>query len=195
MNTQDVETKTKWILDTGHCQVNFKVKYMNLTFLSGRFNEFDACIYTIGNDLLTAEIDFWINSASIDTGNENRDKHLKGPDFLDAEKFKEINFTSNTITYGNVGIMYELYGNLTLKGISKKIKLEVEFDGILKDSWGNTKAFLRIKTKINRNNWEINWNVTRDSGSGIVSKEVWLESEMVLVKYYGTIPYYKNSGL
>jgi len=192
MNTQDVEIKTKWILDTGHCQVNFKVKYMNLTFLTGRFNEFEACIYTTGNDLLTAEIDFWINSASIDTGNENRDKHLKGPDFLDAEKFKEINFTANTITYGNVGIMYELYGELTLKGISKKIKLEVEFDGILKDSWGNTKAFLRIKTKINRKNWEINWNVTRDSGSGIVSNEVWLESELVLIKYYGAAPLNKK---
>ena len=192
MNTEDVDTKIKWILDTGHSQVNFKVKYMNLTFLSGRFNEFDASIYTTGADLLSAEIDFWINPASIDTGNENRDKHLKGPDFFDVEKFKEINFTSNTIEYGKAGIIYELYGNLYLKGISKKIKLEVEFDGILKDSWGNTKAFLRIKTKINRNEWDINWNVTRDSGSGIVSDEVWLESELVLVKYFGAVPLHKK---
>jgi len=99
---------------------------------------------------MTSEIDFWMNPASVDTGNADRDTHLKSADFFDVENHKQISFTGNTYEKVDNDGSYTLYGDLNIKGITKQIKLDVEFGGVMKDPWGNEKAGFTINGKINR---------------------------------------------
>lgn len=182
METTEVTTKTKWGIDPVHSEISFKIKHLMITNVKGVFKEFDASIYTTGEDFMTAEIDFWMNPASVDTRDEKRDEHLKSADFFDVENFKEINFTANTIEEVDKDGSYELYGDLTIKGIKKRIKLDVEFGGVMKDPWGNQKAGFTINGKINRKDWGLNWNTALEAGGVLVSNEVRITCEVQLVK-------------
>ncbi len=182
METTQVITKTKWGIDPAHSEIGFKVKHLMVTNIRGTFKEFDASIYTTGEDFMTAEIDFWLNPASVDTRDEKRDAHLKNADFFDVENFKEINFTADSYENVDNDGSYELYGDLTIKGIKKQIKLDVEFGGIIKDPWGNHKAVLKINGKINRKDWGLNWNAALETGGVLVSEDVWISCELQLVK-------------
>jgi len=177
-----VITKTKWNIDPANSLIGFKVKYLKFTNVRGSFKEYDASIYTTGEDFLSAEIDFWLNPASINTGNENRDAHLRSSDFFDVEQYKEVNFTANTFQNGDESDRYVLYGELTMKGIKKQIKLDVEYGGIIKDPWGTDKALFKIKGKINRKDWGLNWNEVLETGGVLVSEDVWVNCEVLLVK-------------
>ena len=119
-------------------------------------------IYTTGKDFQSAEIDFWIDAASITTGNEKRDEHLKSADFFDVENYRQITFTSSTMAKADMDGNLGLWGELTLRGITKNIKLDVQFGGILKDPWGNEKAGFSISATINRNDWGLVWNKAFD---------------------------------
>ena len=121
-----------------------------ITNVKGVFNEFDASIYTTGEDFMTAEIDFWMNPASVDTNDAKRDGHLKSADFFDVENHKQITFLGDSVENVDNDGSYELYGNLTIKGITHKIKLDVEFGGVMRDPWGNEKAGFTINGKFNR---------------------------------------------
>ena len=182
METTEVNTKTKWVIDPAHSEIGFKAKYLMFTNVRGSFKEFDASIYTTGEDFLSAEVDFWINPASIKTGDEKRDAHLRSADFFDVENFKEINFTGNTYERIDNESRYKLYGDLTIKGIKKQIKLDVEFGGVVKDPWGNPKAVFNINGKINRKDWELTWNAALETGGVLVSEDVWINCEVQLVK-------------
>ena len=178
---EQVLTKTKWVIDPMHSQIGFKVKHLMVANVRGTFKEFEASIYTTDEDFLSAEIDFWINPASIDTGQEKRDDHLRSADFFDVDKFKEINFTGNT--FEKVGEeRYALYGDLTMKGIRKQIKLDVQFGGVIKDPWSNHKAIFTINGKINRKDWGLNWNAALETGGVLVSEDVWISCEVQLMK-------------
>jgi polyisoprenoid-binding protein YceI len=182
MESTEVLTKTKWVIDPINSQIGFRVKYLLFSNVRGSFREFDASIYTKGNDFLSAEIDFWINPASIDTGNEQRDTHLRAGDFFDVEQFKEINFTANTIASSEKEGHYEIYGEFTMKGITKKIKLDVESGGIIKDPWGSEKALFSVNGKIDRKDWGLTWNTALETGGFLVSEEVWINCEVQLIK-------------
>lgn len=175
-------TKTKWIIDPVHSEIGFKVKHLMITNVKGFFKEFDASIYTTGDDFMTAEIDFWLNPASIDTRNADRDTHLKSADFFDAEHHKEITFKANTYEMVDKDGSYELWGDLTIKGITKKVKLDVEFGGVEKDPWGNEKAGFSINGKINRKDWDLNWNATLETGGLLVSNDIIIACEVQLLK-------------
>ncbi len=148
----------------------------------GVFREFDASIYTTGEDFMTAEIDFWLNPASIDTGDAKRDEHLKGADFFDVENHKQISFSGNTYEKTGTDNNFLLYGELMMKGITKQIKLNVEFGGVMKDGYGNHKAGFSIDGKINRNDWGLNWNSALEAGGILVSDEVRINCELQLIK-------------
>jgi polyisoprenoid-binding protein YceI len=177
-----METKIKWAIDPFHTEIAFKVKHLMITNVKGVFKEFDASIYTTGDDFMTAEIDCWINPASVDTGNADRDAHLKSADFLDVENHKEINFTANTYEKVDNDGSYELYGDLTIKGITKRIKLDVEFGGVIRDPWGNEKAGFSINGKINRKDWGLEWNSMLNGGGLLVGNDVWISCEIELLK-------------
>jgi polyisoprenoid-binding protein YceI len=176
-----MESKIKWAIDPFHSEIAFKVKHLMITNVKGVFKEFDASIYTTGDDFMTAEIDCWINPSSVDTGSADRDAHLKSADFFDVENHKEINFTGNT--YEKVdNDSYELYGDLTIKGITKRIKLDVEFGGVIRDPWGNEKAGFSINGKVNRKDWGLEWNSLLEGGGLLVGNDVWISCEIELSK-------------
>ena len=177
-----MENKTKWVIDPVHSEIAFKVKHLMITNVKGVFKEFEASIYTTGDDFMSAEVDFWMNPASVDTGSADRNAHLKSADFFDVENHKEITFTANTYEKVDNDGSYELYGDLTIKGITKRIKLDVEFGGVVKDPWGNEKAGFSINGKINRKDWGLNWNAALEAGGFLVSDDVMISCEVQLLK-------------
>lgn len=175
-------TKTKWTIDPAHSEVGFKVKHLMVTNIKGHFAEYDASIYTTEEDFMTAEIDFWINAASITTGSPDRDAHLRSADFLDVENHPQINFMGNSYESVDNDGSYTLYGDLTIRGITKRIKLDVEFGGVVKDPWGNEKAAITVNGKVNRKEWGLNWNAALEAGGVLVSDDVYINCEFQLKK-------------
>lgn len=182
MDTAEVTIKTKWNIDNAHSEIAFSVKHLMITNVRGVFKEFNASIYTTAKDFMTVEMDFWLNPASIDTGDVKRDEHLKGADFFDVDNHKQITFIGNTYQKEDAKNKYTLYGELAMKGISKQIKLDVEFGGTTKDPWGNEKAGFTITGKINRKDWGLTWNNPLEAGGMLVSDEVLINCEVQLLK-------------
>jgi polyisoprenoid-binding protein YceI len=174
--------KTKWLIDQAHSAISFKVRHLMIANVKGKFKTFDANINTIDKDFTAVEIDLWIDPSSIDTGDAKRDEHLKSVDFFDVQNHKQITFTSSLIEKSYTDGYYELWGKLTMKGITQKVKLNVQFGGILKDSFGNEKAGFTITGKINRTDWGLVWNAPIESGGLMVSDEVVISSEIELTK-------------
>lgn len=173
-------TREKWVIDPTHSEISFKIRHLMITNVKGSFKEFDAGIYTTGDDFTTAQIDCSINAASVDTNNEDRDKHIKAEDFFDVANYPKITFTANSYRNVDNDGSYELQGELTIKGITKKIKLDVEFGGIVKDPWGNEKAGFSINGKVNRKEWGLNWNAALETGGVLLSEEVNISGEIQL---------------
>lgn len=176
-----MENKTKWSIDQSHSEIEFKVKHLMIAHIKGSFKKFDASIYTNGKDFSTAEIDLWIDASSINTGDKKRDEHLKSADFFDVKNHKQITFTSSTIGKSDSDNNHELWGELTIKGITKNVKLNVQFGGIVNDPWGNERAGFTVNGKINRSDWELVWNTSLESGSKMVSDEVTISCEVELM--------------
>jgi len=171
---------TKWSIDQAHSEITFKVKHLMISNVTGTFKTFDASIYTTGKDFKTAEIDLWIDASSISTGDEKRDEHIKNGDFFDTENHKQITFTSSTIGEAGSEGNHELWGELTIKGITKNVKLNVQFGGMQKDPWGNEKAGFTVTGKINRNDWGLIWNTPLESGGLMLSEEIKISCEVEL---------------
>ena len=182
IDTATLTNKTKWGIDPAHSEIAFKAKHLMITNIKGVFKEFDAGIYITDEDFITSGIDFRMNPASVDTGNEKRDEHLKGQDFFDVENYKMITFTGNKFKKANKNGNYTLYGDLTIKGITKQIKLDVEFEGLMTDLSGNEKAGYIINGKIKRKDWGLNWNEDLEAGGVLVSDVVRINCELQMVK-------------
>lgn len=153
-----------------------------IAHVSGEFTKFDADICTSGKDFRTSIIDLWIDASSITTGDPVRDKHLKSRDFLDVKKHKQITFTSSTISKADKEGNHEMWGKLTMIGIIQKVKLQVQFGGMLNDPWGNERAGFTVTGKINRSDWGLTWNAPTESGGLMVSDEVAISCEVELTK-------------
>lgn len=172
---------TKWTIDPSHSEIAFKIRHLMISYVRGTFKTFDATIHTDGNDFSTAEIDFWMDPNSISTGDEKRDEHLRGADFFDAANHKEITFRATSIERSADG-MLELWGDLTVRGITKNIRLEVTQGGIMKDPWGKEKAGFSIKGKIKRDDWQLTWNAPLETGGVLVGGDVIISCDVELVK-------------
>jgi len=181
METSQVMIRTKWSLDSSHSQIGFKVKHLMVTNVRGVFNGYNGIIYTTNDDFKDAEIDLSINPASISTGDATRDTHLKSPDFLDTENFREINFRGIALERINV-YDYVLHGDLSIKGVTKRIQLDVEFNGIAKDPWGGKRAGFVITGKISRKEFGLTWNTVLETGGVMVGDEVVVQCEIQLVQ-------------
>lgn len=172
--------QTKWSIDQAHSDITFKVRHLMIAHVKGSFKIFDASIYTSDKDFTTAQIDIWIDASSITTGDSKRDEHLKSADFFDVENHKQIAFTSGDFEKADAEGRQELWGELTMKGITKKIKLTVEFGGIIIDPWGNEKAGFTLTGTINRNDWGLVWNSTMETGGLLVGETVKISCEVEL---------------
>lgn len=153
-----------------------------IAHVRGTFKTFDANIYTYAKDFRTAEIDLWIDAASIQTGDEKRDEHLKSHDFWDVINHKQITFTSSTMGSANADGNQELWGKLTMVGITQNVKLIVQFGGMLNDLWGNERAGFTVSAIINRSDCGLTWNTTTEAGGLMVSDEIEISCEVELTK-------------
>lgn len=181
--TAKTPTKTKWTLDPTHSELVFKVRHMMITNVKGEFRKFDGSILTDGADFgKSSSIDLTIDASSIYTNEESRDGHLKSADFFDAEKFPTLSFEGTSLRKVD-DHEYELRGLLTIKGVTKEVKLDVEFGGINKDPWGNEKAGFSLTGKINRKDFGLNWNAALETGGVLVSDEVKISAEVQFVKH------------
>jgi polyisoprenoid-binding protein YceI len=171
----------KWSIDQSHSEIAFKVRHLMIAQVKGSFKTFEGSIYTTDKNFTTAVIDLWIDASSITTGDKKRDEHLIGADFFDTQKHAQISFTSSTIGAADSKGKHELWGELTMKGITKTIKLEVVFGGIMKDPWGNEKAGFEVSGKINRSDWGLIWNTALEAGGLMVSEEVSISAEIELL--------------
>jgi len=172
---------TTWNLDTAHSEVNFKVKHLVISTVSGKFKNFASALTTEGDDALTANISFEIESGSIDTGMEMRDNHLRGDDFFNAEAFPKIIFTA-TNTRMTAGSEGEIEGHLTIRDITKPITLKVDFGGIAKDPYGQIKAGFEVEGKIKRSEFGLSWNAMTEAGGAVVSDEVKFQANVQFIK-------------
>jgi polyisoprenoid-binding protein YceI len=157
-----------------------------ITNVSGKFDGFEAEVQTEGEDFTTAKIEAGIKSASINTNNLQRDEHLRNSDFFEVEKHPEILFTSTKIEKIDKD-NFLLQGNLTLKGITKPVKLNVEYSGLTKDPWGGQRAGFIITGKINRNDFGLTFNAALETGGLVLAEEVKINSEVQLVKQVAAV--------
>jgi polyisoprenoid-binding protein YceI len=171
----------KWSLDPTHSTLGFKVKHLMITNVSGSFKNFNGEVETRGTDFSTAFIKLKADVGSIDTNNPQRDGHLRSSDFFEAEKFPEMIFESTKIEKVDEE-NYHVFGNLTMKGVTKPIRLNVEYSGVTKDPWGGERAGFVITGKINRTDWGISFNTVLETGNLMLAEEVKINSEIQLVK-------------
>jgi polyisoprenoid-binding protein YceI len=172
-----MNTITNWVLDPTHSEVQFKVKHMMLTNVTGSFRVLSADAHANEN-FSQATVTFSAGVASVHTGNEQRDAHLKGADFFDAAKYPVISFESTHYNAAEGSIS----GNLTIRDITGPVKLEAAFNGIHKDPWGNSKAGFSLNGKINRKDWGLGWNALLEGGGVLVSEEVTINAELQFVQ-------------
>lgn len=170
---------TKWAIDPTHSEITFKVKHLMISNVKGEFRTFQANID--GEDFTNSTISANIDTNSISTNNNDRDTHLKSPDFFEVEKYPEITFVSTSFKKVDEN-EYELAGNLTMKGITKEIKLNTEFGGFMKDPYGNEKAGFSINGKLNRKDFGLNWNAALETGGVMVGNEIKVNAEVQFVK-------------
>ncbi len=172
--------RTKWAIDHAHSDITFKVRHLMISHVKGSFATFDADISTHDKDFATAEINLWIDVSSISTGDAKRDEHLQSADFFDVKEHKQIVFTSDRMGGAGADGIHELWGNLTMKGITKNIKLEVEFGGMVKDPWGNEKAGFSVTVTLKRSEWGLNWNTAIESGGMMLGDDIEIQCEVEL---------------
>ena len=176
-----MQTQTTWAFDPSHSEVTFKVKHLMITNVTGGFTDFNVNAESSDESFADAKINFTAKAASITTGNEQRDAHLTSADFFEADKFENISFSSTGIEKSSDD-EFNLLGNLTIKDVTKPVKIHVEFGGVAKDPWGNLKAGFTINTKINRTDFGLNWNAALETGGVLVSEEIKIAGEIQLVK-------------
>lgn len=170
-----------WKVDPAHTEIKFKVKHLMITTVTGYFRKFDIEVVTDTEDFnSTRSVEFSADINSIDTNNQQRDTHLKSDDFFNAEKFSEIKFTANR--YEAMGDEATLQGNLTIRGVTKPVTLDVEYGGTVIDPYGQKKAGFTVKGKISRKEFGLTWNAVTEAGSVVVSDEVKIDAEVQLVK-------------
>lgn len=173
--------KIKWSIDPAHSEIGFKVKHLMFTNVYGRFETFEVSVESDENGQNIENITFTTDVSSINTGNADRDNHLKGSDFFDTENYPKMNFTSVKLLWLNDNY-YNLLGDLTIRDVTKQVSLSVEYNGTMVDPWGNTKMGFNITGKLNRNDWGLTWNSVLETGGVLVGEDVNLNIELQVVK-------------
>jgi polyisoprenoid-binding protein YceI len=166
---------TTWKIDPAHSEVNFNVKHLLVSTVRGHFDTFNATIETNKEDFSDAKIKFEADVNSINTRNEQRDAHLKSADFFDAQKYQKMTFESTSVKKISD---YELKvkGNLTLRGVTKEISLDVVYNGTVSGFGGTEVAGFEIRTKLNRFDYGLQWNALTEAGGVVVGNEVKIEA-------------------
>jgi polyisoprenoid-binding protein YceI len=169
-----------WTVDTSHSSISFSVRHLMIAKVRGSFAKWRATVDFDAANPAHSKIEAHIDAASIDTKEEKRDAHLRSPDFFDAASFPELVFVSRDITRD--GDDYAVAGDLTLHGVTRPVRLEVESLGTGKDPWGNERVAFVAKTAINRKDFGLHWNQALETGGVLVGDKVEIEIDVQLVK-------------
>src|SRR5688572_10606034 len=172
----------KWVVDPAHSEIQFKVRHLMIATVTGSFTDYSIAVESEEYDLMNAKVLFTAKLDSITTSNTDRDTHLKSPDFFDAANHPEVKFVSTSVKPGDNKDEFQLTGDLTIRGTTKSITLDVEFGGIVKDPWGNTRAGFTVTGKLNRKEFGLSWNAMTEAGGLVVSDEVKINCGVELVE-------------
>lgn len=176
-----VSAQTNWSFDKAHSKIGFTVSHMVITDVDGKFNEYEGTVVTEGEDFEGAQVNFTIEANSINTDNERRDNHLRSDDFFAADEYPQITFTGKSMKKISEN-KYELVGDLTIRGTTKEILLDVTHNGTVQDPWGNTKAGFKLAGSLDRFEYGLKWNTAIETGGLVVGKTVHLNIDIQLKK-------------
>ncbi len=174
-------------LDKSHSQIDFSVRHMMISKVRGGFDTFDGVINLDSANPANTTVDVTIDASSINTRDAQRDGHLKGADFLDVENNPSLHFVSTKVEVGGDNSA-KLYGDLTIRGVTKPVVLDVEYVGTSKSPWGSNAYGFEANTKINRKDWGLVWNVGLETGGVLVGEEISVHIEVELVQVVETQP-------
>jgi len=169
-----------YVLDPTHTRIGFVARHLMVTKVRGAFLDFTGSI-TVAENPKDSTAEAVLKTLSIDTGNADRDTHLRSGDFLEAEKYPEISFRNARIQ-SQKGTDFKVVGDLTIKDTTREVVLDVELDGVAKDPWGNEKAGFSATVEIDREDWGLTWNQTLETGGVLVGKKIKIELDIQAVK-------------
>ena len=178
--TPKVQTST-WKIDTSHTKIAFSVTHMMVSETTGKFKLYEGQVSSSGNDFNDAKIDFTVDAGSIDTDDENRDKHLKSEDFFNTEKYPKMIFKGKSFKKGK-GSDYKLTGDLTIRDVTKTVTFDVINNGTVKSPWGQEVAGFSLSGKLNRIEYGLKWNAILEAGGVTVGEEVRIVCQIELIK-------------
>jgi polyisoprenoid-binding protein YceI len=178
--SENTGKKEVWALDPAHTKIQFSARHLIISEVTGHFNKFDVNV-TAGKDFLDSEAEVTIDVNSIDTGIGDRDNHLKSADFFEAEKFPQIKFKSTKVEKVD-DEEFKLFGDFTIRDITKPIELKVIYGGTITDPWGKTRAGFKVLGSIDRFDYDLKWNALIETGGAVVGKKINLVIDVELVK-------------
>jgi len=168
----------RWDIDPGHTDLAFVGRHFMVTKVRGRFTDVTGAV-TIADRLEDSRVDVTINMASVESGSEARDEHIKSPELFDVEQFPTATFRSSSVEWRRSG--GTVHGDLTIHGVTRPVDLTVTFEGYVRDPWGGDRGIFSAHTKINREDYGITWNVALEAGGLLVSKDIQIEIELETV--------------
>jgi polyisoprenoid-binding protein YceI len=178
--TRPVVPSGRWIVDPAHSNVEFGVKHMGIATVRGRFTAFDGTL-VVTEDLAASKVSGKVMVASIDTNAPDRDAHLRSPDFFDVERYPEIGFESTRIEAVD-DTSSRVFGNLTMHGVTREVKLEVVISGTDEDPWGNTRVGLEAVGAIMRSDFDMTFNQALGSSNMLVGDKVTIRLDISAIK-------------
>ena len=168
-----------WTVDASHSTIGFVARHLMVAKVRGRFNEFSGTI-TVADDPLQSKVDATVQIASVETNDAGRNGHLLSADFFDAEQHPTMTLSTTGISAD--GDDYVLHALLTIKGVTHPVDFELEFEGVVTDPWGNTKAGFSAEAEVNRKDWGLEWNVALETGGVLVGEKVKIQLEIEALK-------------
>jgi len=174
-------TTERWEIDSGHSGIHFSVRHMVLAKVRGQFTRWAATIFAEEGDLSRARVEVTIDASSIDTGVGDRDAHLKSADFFDVATYGELTFRSKSVERKGDDEL-RVVGDLTIRGVTREVALQVEYSGKTKDPWGNERAGFSAKTSILRKDFGLTWNQLLETGGMVVGDKIDIEIDVEAVK-------------
>jgi len=178
MSTLTLPAPGTWTIDASHSEVGFSARHLMAARVRGSFKAFSGTI-TIADTPETSSVTVSMDAASIDTGTEDRDNHLRSVDFLDVDNYPTLEFVSTEVRPVAGG--YSVDGGLTIRDTTQPVTLEMQYSGVIADPWGNEKAIFSATTKINREDFGLTWNAPLEAGGWLVGKQVEIEIEVQAV--------------
>ena len=172
---------TTWTVDASHSNVEFSVKHLMISSVKGRFGDVKGTVTYNEANPAQSRVEIEVGIHSIDTRAEQRDAHLRSPDFFDADKFPTMRFVSKRID-GDINGEFKLIGDLTIRDTTREVTLDAEFHGREKDPWGGERMGFEAKGKLNRGDYGLQWNQVLESGGWLVGDDIKLSIEVELVK-------------